>query len=107
MKYISNVFRVEMLYILKNAYLSTRVPYIFERLSAIDLFLLIRVYNPTFSALEIHSFIHNNIKNNNEISIIPFYNEYEYFSCYMNNTLKLFVPNDYNYYVQFVSFLLF
>ena len=38
MKYISNVFRVEMLYILKNAYLSTRVPYIFERLSAIYIF---------------------------------------------------------------------
>ena len=40
MKYISNVFRVEMLYILKNAYLSTRVPYIFERLSAIYIFII-------------------------------------------------------------------
>ena len=75
----------------------------FSRLKNItDLYILIRIYNNSNSFIELHTYIHNNISNN-IIPIFPFSNEYQYFSCYMDNKLKLIIPAQDNYYLQFVS----
>ena len=68
----------------------------------IDLLLLVSVSTRVNSSIELHTYIHNNIKNNT-LTIFPIPNEYQFFSCYMNNTLKINIPNKDNYYLQILS----
>ena len=64
--------------------------------------LLIRVYYEANSIIELHTIIHKKLTNNT-IGVKPFHNEYQFLSCYINNKLKLIIPDDELYYVQFVS----
>ena len=68
----------------------------------IDLFLLISVSTRVNSSIELHTYIHNSLKNNT-LTIFPISNEYQFFSCYMNNALKINIPNKENYYLQILS----
>ena len=75
-----------------------------ENNNIVNLALFVRVYINKISSIEFHSFIHSNIiKNKNPILINPFLNEYQYLICFNNNEIKINIPNDNNYYLQFIS----
>ena len=70
--------------------------------NTIDLLLLFTVSTRINSSIELNTYIHNDIKNNT-LAIFPIFNEYQFFSCYMNNTLKINISNNDNYYLQILS----
>ena len=72
--------------------------------NVIDLILSFRLYNNKKASIELHSFIHRNfIKENENIKITPFINEYQYLTCYNNNVITINIPDDDDYYLKIIT----
>ena len=87
-----------------NVSISINDSYQNDEKKVIDLILAFRLYNNKKASIELHSFIHTNfIKENENISVTPFINEYQYLTCYNNNKIILNIPDDDDYYLKIIT----